>query len=121
LDPSRFPLDYPILRPGTVEGEGEEISTVQLRELAAAAETIRLESDFWSRVSEVRPGPHGGFEVLWGQPTVLVRLAKPVELRRIREGMAALQDARDRVGDAWPISVDLRFADLVILGWEEAS
>jgi hypothetical protein len=121
LDPSRFPLDYPILRPGSMEGGHGEASTVQLRALAAAAETIRQESEFWSRVSEVRPGPHGGFEVLWGQPTVLFRLAGPVELRRIREGMAALQDARERRGDRWPRSVDLRFAHRVILGWEQSS
>ena len=118
LDPSRFPLDYPILRPGSVGGESGEASTVQLRELAAEAETIRQESDFWSGVSEVRPGPHGGFELFWGQPTVLFRMAKPVELRRIREGMAALQDARERADGRWPRSVDLRFANLVILGWE---
>jgi hypothetical protein len=34
--------------------------------------------------------------------------------------MAALQDARKRTGGESPLSVDLRFADLVILGWEEA-
>jgi hypothetical protein len=121
LDPSRFPLDYPILRPGSLEGEGDEGSTVQLRALAAAAETIRQEGEFWSGVSEVRPGPHGGFEVFWGQPTVLFRLAGPVELRRIREGMAALEDARKRAPGRSPLSVDLRFDDLVILGWEGAS
>lgn len=121
LDPSRFPLDYPILRPGAMEGGEGEMSAVQLRELAAAAEAIRQESEFWSGVSEVRPGAHGGFEVLWGQPTVLFRLAKPVKLRRIREGMAALHDARDRAEGRWPLSVDLRFASLVILGWENES
>ena len=125
LDPSRFPLDYPILRPGSVDGveREEEFSAVQLRELAAAAETIRQESDFWSGVSEVRPGPHGGFEVQWGADGALVlfRMAKPVELRRIREGMAALKDARERTEDRWPRSVDLRFANLVILGWEDTA
>lgn len=121
LDPSRFPLDYPILRPGPVEGDEGGTSAVQLRELAAAAEAIRQESEFWSGVSEVRPGPHGGFEVLWGRPTVLFRMAKPLELRRIREGMAALHDARDRAEGRWPLSVDLRFASLVILGWEVES
>lgn len=121
LDPSRFPLDYPILRPGTMEGLAGGMSEVELRELAAAAEAIRQESDFWSGVSEVRPGPHGGFEVLWGGPAVLFRMAKPVELRRIREGMAALHDARDRADGRWPLSVDLRFANLVILGWEDES
>lgn len=122
LDPSRFPLDYPILRPQPVAGEEDgEASAVQRRELAAAAETMRQESDFWSQVSEIRPGPHGGFEVRWGRPEVLFRLKKPVELRRIRHGMAALEDARSRSGDRLPLKVDLRFEDLVVLGWEVES
>jgi hypothetical protein len=119
LDPSRFPMDHPILRPGPVAGGGGEASLVQRRRLAEAAEVMRHESDFWSQVSEVRPGPHGGFEVEWGQPTVLFRLSAPVELRRIREGMAALQDARSRNEGRSPRSIDLRFAGRVILGWEE--
>jgi hypothetical protein len=118
LDPSRFLLDYPILRPRPVAGEEGEASAVQRRELAAAAETMRQESDFWNQVSEIAPGPHGGFEVRWGESDVIFRFSKPVELRRIWEGMAALEDARARNEGRLPRKVDLRFADLVVLGWE---
>lgn len=116
LDPSRFPLDYPVLRPGRLSGE-DELSQVQVRELAAAAEIMRQEGEFWSGISEVAPGDHGDLVVRWGSPEVVFRLTTPVEPRRIRAGMAALQHARDRTQGQTPRSVDLRFSDRVFLDW----
>ncbi|HSG50176.1 MAG TPA: FtsQ-type POTRA domain-containing protein [Longimicrobiales bacterium] len=118
LDPSRFPLDYPILRPGHIQGGGDaEMSQLKIRELAAAAALMRTEAEFWSQVSEVEAGDNGGLVVHRGQPEVIFRLPPKVEPHRLREAMAVLDDAMSRGGGRTPESVDLRFADYVFLDW----
>lgn len=118
LDPSRFPLDYPILRPGHIQGSGDdEMSHLKIRELAAAAALMRGDAEFWSQVSVIEVGPQGGLVVHRGQPEVLFRLPSTVEPHRLREAMVVLTDAVSRGGGRVPESVDLRFADYVFLDW----
>lgn len=118
LDPSRFPLDYPVLRPASIEGAGkDELSAVAVRDLAAAAALLRSDAEFWSQVSAIEPGPHGELVVHWGSPEILFRLPPRVEPQRLREALAVLADARARGDGRAPMSVDLRFADYVFLDW----
>lgn len=118
LDPSRFPLDYPVLRPSGPGGAGDdEPLSVRVRELAAAAALMRSDAEFWSEVSEIEPGPHGGLVVHRGSPEILFRLPGRVEPQRLREALAVLVDARARGKGRMPVSVDLRFAEYVFLDW----
>lgn len=117
LDPTRFPLDYPILRPPRGAEPGALPTPVQIRHLAEAAEVLRSEPDFWSQVSEIEPGPHGGIVVRRGQPEVVFRFPPRVEVGRIREAMAVLHDAERRGVSRPPLSVDLRFAGYVYPYW----
>lgn len=118
LDPSRFPLDYPILRvAGITHGDEEPVPDSRLRALAAAAVVMRGEAEFWSLVSEIGEGAQGGVVARRGNPEVLFLFPARVEARRIREGLAALEDAVARGEGRIPRSVDLRFDDYVFLDW----
>lgn len=119
LDPSRFPLDYPILRParGGVFGEGKPAS-IHVRPLARAAAALRSDPEFWTDVSEIRIDHHGAVEVRWGQPEIVFQFPPQVESRRIRVGMAAVADAQRRAGDRRLLRVDQRFGDHVTLEWD---
>jgi hypothetical protein len=117
LDPSRFALDFPVLRPGPRADDDGAPSPVEIRELAAAAAVMRSEPDFWSEISEIGRGPQGGIVVRRGQPEVVFHFPPRVELTRIREALAVLRDAERRGVHRPPHSVDLRFAGYVYPYW----
>ena len=119
LDPSRFPLDYPILRPvWTGEGREGRPPSIRIRPLAQAAVILRREAEFWREVSEIRIDHHGTVEVRWGDPEVLFQFPPRLEEYRIRKAMTALRHAEGRAGGRRLIRVDQRFGDHVTLGWD---
>ena len=81
---------------------------------------MRGESAFWSEVSEVVAGDHGGVDVWWGQPEVLFQFPPQVEGRRIRVGLEALKNAEERTEGRRPLRVDLRYGEKVFLDWSPA-
>lgn len=118
LDPSRFPLDYPILRVGATGGdESAALAATRLRKLAGAAAVLRGDAEFWSAISEVAEGTHGEVVVRRGSPEVVFLFPPQVEPHRIREAMAVLEDALSRSRGRAPVQVDLRFEDNVFLDW----
>ncbi|MDT8340497.1 MAG: FtsQ-type POTRA domain-containing protein [Longimicrobiales bacterium] len=117
LDPTRFPLDYPVLRPDGRRGEGSGEVSDPVGRLARAAAVMRTDAEFWSEVSEVEYAPGGGMIIHRGDPEVLFLLSEDVEPRRLREGMAVLEDALQRSAGRRPKRVDLRFQEHVFLDW----
>ncbi|UCC26544.1 MAG: FtsQ-type POTRA domain-containing protein [Gemmatimonadales bacterium] len=117
LDPSRFPLDFPVLRPRPAVDGNVTPPHAEIRELAAAAAVMRTEPDFWSEISEIGHGPQGGIVVRRGQPEVVFHFPPKVDVTRVREALAVLRDAEYRGVRRPPESVDLRFAGYVYPYW----
>lgn len=116
LDPSVTPLDLPVIRP-----ERDLHGTPDPASIAAAArETARLaevDPTFWSSISVVtEDGPHD-VVMDWGEPAVRLRFRAPVAQVRLKEALAVIADAADRNGGRLPATVDLRFADQVVVRW----
>jgi len=116
LDPARYPLDLPVIRPGrAMQGTPAPASIA-----AAARESARLadvDPAFWAGVSVVTD--NGSREVVleWGDPSVRLRYRIPLAQVRVREALAVLADAADRTGGQLPATLDLRFADQVVVRW----
>ena len=53
----------------------------------------------------------------WGDPTVRLRYRIPLAHVRAREALAVLADVADRTGGQLPATLDLRFADQVVVRW----
>ena len=51
----------------------------------------------------------------WGDMAVRIRAPIPLTQRQLRKAMAVLRDATDRTGGWPPVSLDLRFADQVVV------
>lgn len=118
VDPARVPLDYPILRPTTVDQVPESAPpAVRIRELADAAERLRADAEFHREISEIARGAHGEIVVRRGQPEVEFLLPPVVDVAMLRLALQALDEARVRGGGRTPFRVDLRFADKIFLDW----
>lgn len=118
VDPARVPLDYPILRPATVEQASETAPpAVRVRELADVADRLRADAGFWREVSEIAALTHGEFVVRRGEPQVEFLLPPVVDVALLRLGLQALEEARGRAGGRVPDRVDLRYADMIVLRW----
>ncbi|MDT8367834.1 MAG: FtsQ-type POTRA domain-containing protein [Longimicrobiales bacterium] len=119
LDPARWQLDLPLLRPRSIPLDGEtRPAPARLRTLAHLADAMRSEGVFWSRVSEIREEGGGVVVAEWGAPGVTFLFGDTTDLRRLRDGMRALGHAIERASDRGgepPRVVDLRWADQVVV------
>jgi len=116
LDPVGHPLDLPVIRPGrAVQGTPAPAAIA-----AAARETARLaevDPKFWAGISVVTQTGSDDVVLEWGDPTVRLRYHIPLAQVRVREALAVLADAADRTGGQLPATLDLRFADQVVVRW----
>jgi len=115
LDPSEHRLDLPLLR-----GDRglEELSTSQLRILAM--EVGRLTDDdpsFMAVVSEMALDDKGDATVVV-KGDVRIRFRPPLSHRRLRDGLTVLEDAGRRRPGERATTVDLRYADQVVVSYE---
>jgi POTRA domain, FtsQ-type len=117
LDPARHGLDLPVVRPGDDRSaDGKRPAEVTVRPLARAVERMREHPLFFGQVSEVSEERDGSIRVRWGGgPEIDFRFGRTVELRRIEQGLLVLSHALSRDAARAPRSVDLRFADQVVV------
>lgn len=116
LDPAAHALDLPVLRPRP-EGDDPDGEARRLRELAGEVARLgEIAPELAARISEVGIDDGGrGLAVRLQTPGVTVRFRRPVTRRRAREALLVLADAVTRRGGLVPESVDLRFADQVVV------
>ena len=116
LDPRAYRLDLPLLRAaGTVE---RGLSPSELKVLATEVERLlAADPSFVAGVSEMSIDVEGDvMATISGN--VLLRFRAPLPYRRLREGLAALQDAGRRRPAQRITVVDLRYADQVVVSYE---
>ncbi len=116
LNPVEHRLDLPVLV--RAEGRGT-LSPSQLRVLAM--EVDRLGADdptFLAAVSEMTIDEKGDATAALGGE-LLLRFRPPLSNRRLREGLTVLEDAIRRHPDRTAAVLDLRFEDLVVVGYAE--
>lgn len=112
VDPSRVPVDLPLVRVAAAEG-------IRPRDRVLLAEVERLgqlDAGLLARVSEVR---WSGEDILLtlSAPDVRVLLPVGAESARLRRLRAALADVEGRLaaGAAGPVRIDLRFQDQAVV------
>ena len=118
LDPVLHPLDLPVIRPGRDMAGTPAPATIA----AAARETARLadaDPAFWAGISVVTEDSSQNIVLEWGDPAVRIHYRVPLAQVRVREVLAVLADAADRTGGQIPATLDLRFADQVVVRWGE--
>ncbi len=109
-------MDLPLLQPRRDDGEGTELTPVQLRELTSELSRLReLDPAVFALVSEVALDSWGDILVHLGQPRVTLRYRAPLVPARLSDGLLVLTDALEREPDRTLVSVDLRFADQVVV------
>jgi hypothetical protein len=118
LDPATLALDLPLIKaPAEKRGSGSKgTSESGLGPLAAeAARLTRIDPEFMARTSELAVDERGDLIANWGEPPVTFRFRPAVTARRLQEGMTVLLDAVARTGGLLPRTIDLRFADQVVV------
>ena len=116
LDPRAHRLDLPLLRAaGSVE---RELSPSELKVLATEVERLLADDpSFAAGVSEMSIDV-GGDVMATILGNILLRFRPPLPYRRLREGLAALEDAGRRRPAQRVTVVDLRYADQVVVSYE---
>ena len=116
VDPAAHRLDLPLVDPFPVPAR--KAGRLTPGELRTVAETIgrlaRTEPQLTPRISEVR-WLAGDLEARLTGPEVVLLFPPSASSGRLREGLVALSDARERWPDRTPRAVDLRFVDQVVV------
>jgi cell division septal protein FtsQ len=116
LDPVAHQLDLPVL---SGAGGGGTLSFSQLRVLAMEVDRLAVDDPtFLAAVSEMAIDDRGdATAVVSGD--LLLRFRPPLSHLRLRDGLAALEDAVLRQPDRTAAVLDLRFEDQVVVEYTE--
>jgi len=116
LDPVEHRLDLPVL---IRTGGRDVLSPSQLRVLAMEVDRLAVDDPvFMAAVSEMGIDDRGdATAVVSGD--LLLRFRPPLSHLRLRDGLAALEDAVLRRPDQTAAVLDLRFEDQVVVGYAE--
>ena len=116
LDPTSHRLDLPILETEYPFVEGRRIMPSRTRVLASEVNRLmQADTAFLQMLSEVRWGKDSSLVARWSKPDVDFLLPFGLSAKRLREGLIVLAHAINRTPHDLPKSVDLRFADLVVV------
>ena len=116
LDPVEHHLDLPIL---IRAGGGGALSPTQLRILAMEADRLAADDPtFLAAVSEMAIDDRGDATAAVSGD-LLLRFRPPLSHRRLRDGLAVVEDAILRRPDRRAAVLDLRFDDQVVVGYTE--
>lgn len=116
IDPTRYPLDLPIVTASSVPPGGSTLFGEDVRSLVAEIARLGVsDAEFVQRISTLRHDGRGAFVARLTGPDIDFLMPPGVSASRIRAGEAALQDAMSRSPGETPLSVDLRFADQVVV------
>lgn len=121
LDPAGRRMDLPLVQPRRdPAGDGAELTPAQIRELTSdLARLDTIDPTVLSSVSEVALDAWGGVILYLGDPRVAVRYWPPLLPGTLNDALLVLSDALERYPDRTPASVDLRFADQVVVRYDD--
>lgn len=127
IDPAGHRLDLPLVarhRQGAGRDQSDAIAALtpaELRTVAAEVERLaEIDPDLLASVSDLALDGGGDVLLRLGEPSVTLRYRPPLAPRRLQEGLRVLGDALEREPDLIPASVDLRFADQVVVQFFES-
>ncbi|CAN5723037.1 hypothetical protein BH23GEM3_BH23GEM3_16430 [soil metagenome] len=122
VDPSRAPVDLPLLRVAGLAASDGRIEDPDARHLLSEMGRIaQLDPSLLPRVSEVRRTPTGELLLLLSQPVIELLLPPAADSERLRQLRAVLDDLERRAPrhidgrSTSRVRIDLRFADQVVL------
>ena len=116
LDPAAHRFDLPVLGSSDTPPTGARLVPARVRRLAAEVRHLMAsDTAFLQRVSSVAWSDRGAIVVSWTDPPVDFLVPPGTPPARLREGLGALADAIAKTPDRLPTTVDLRFADQVVV------
>lgn len=123
VDPSRAPVDLPLLRVAGLAADDGRVEDADARLLLSEmGHLAQLDPSLLARVSEVRRTPAGDLLLLLSQPAAALLLPPAADSERLRQLRAVLDDLERRNPadaaegrSAARVRIDLRFADQVVL------
>jgi hypothetical protein len=116
LDPAMYRLDLPVLYSSRTPPAGSRLVPDDVRRLLDEVRHL-MASDtvFVQRMSSVAWTDRGAMVVSWTEPPVDFLLPVQAPAARLREGLGALADAVAKTPNRLPTTIDLRFADQVVV------
>lgn len=111
VDPADPVLDLPVLRVLTPRAQSLWGLRVLAHDVGHMAE---MAPEVFAVISEAQVGDRE-IALLLGDSEVRVRYVPPITEMRLREGIVALNDAVERLGEEQPREIDLRFDDQVVV------
>jgi hypothetical protein len=116
LDPAHYRLDLPVVSTGRMPPRGARLVPDEVRDLAGEVHHLMTsDTAFLQRVSSVGWAERGSLVVSWTDPPVDFLLQPATPPARLREGLGALADAAAKTPERLPTTIDLRFADQVVV------
>jgi cell division septal protein FtsQ len=117
IDPVIHRLDLPLVRPAQLaDRDSRPLTPLQLRTLTTElARLAEVEPAVVAGLSDVGMDDQGDVVARFVDPEVTLRFRIPLATRRLREGWTVLEDARRRRPDQRVESLDLRFAEQVVV------
>jgi cell division protein FtsQ len=115
IDPLGSRMDLPLLQPRSASSE-EDLAPEQVAVLAGELDRLEsLDPAVHASVSEVAFDPWGGVLLHLAEPEVTLRYWPPLSPAGLNDALVVLTDAIDRHPDRALLSVDLRFAEQVVV------
>ena len=116
IDPTRYPLDLPIISALRMPPPDAAVFPSEVRALASEMGHLEtLDAELARRVSTIRRASDGSIVLRLVAPATELVLPSRVALDRLREGQAALSHAISLDPGRVPSVVDLRFAGQVVV------
>ncbi len=116
IDPARHHLDLPIMESVDRPAPGARLLPRRSRQLAAeVGRLVEADTSFHQMLSVVSETSDHTVRALWSNPPVEFLLRPDTPPRRLREGIAVLEDALGRDPQHPPEVIDLRYADQVVV------
>lgn len=116
IDPGEYRLDLPLVATTQRPADGARLLPEDVRTVVAeVGRLMTVDTAFLHMVSEVRPGERNSLVARWTEPSVDFLLPYGLPQARLREGLLALAHAVARNPGEIPASIDLRYADQVVV------
>lgn len=116
LDPTRYAIDLPIIAATRYPPENASLFPEEVRDVAAAIEHLtRIDEAFASEISTVEQMKDGSLRIGLLDPQIEYWAPAEVTAERLRDAAAAVNHSRAQEPDLGSVTVDLRFADQIVV------
>lgn len=116
IDPTRYPLDLPIISATRFPPSDAAVFPAEVRGLAAEVKYLwEADLELYQRISTIAQAADGSFMVRLMSPDVEILLPPRAPEGRLREAVDALNHAIGAAPGNLPTAVDLRYADQVVV------